>query len=155
MSLSLFPFHYSESRMPLMDSKKGRLAMPLTSQDSIRELMTPTPITAAPDWTVGKVIDVMLDRDVSTLLIVDLQGRMVGIVSESSLLAPAFDPQLRAHPISLHMQRQVASVDVRETIEGLLESFLLHRVRHLPVMENGQPIGVISRRDVLRSLMSR
>ena len=129
--------------------------MPLTSQDSIRELMTPALITAAPDWTVGKVIDVMLERDVSTLLIVDLQGRMVGIVSESSLLAPAFDPQLRAHPISLHMQRQVASVDLRETIEGLLETFLLHRVRHLPVMENGQPVGVISRRDVLRSLMSR
>jgi tRNA nucleotidyltransferase (CCA-adding enzyme) len=129
--------------------------MALTSTDSIRQLMTTPPVTAAPDWTVGKVIDLMLDRDVSTLLIVDAQGRMVGLVSESSLLAPAFDPQLRAHPISLHMQRQFASVDVRETIEGLLETFLLHRVRHLPVMEDGRPVGVISRRDVLRSLMAR
>lgn len=129
--------------------------MTLTSTDSIRELMSAPPLTAAPDWTVGKVIDLMIERDVSTLLIVDQQGRMVGLVSESSLLAPAFDPQLRAHPISLHMQRQFASVDVRETMEGLIETFLLHRVRHLPVMENGRPVGVISRRDVLRSLMRR
>jgi predicted transcriptional regulator len=129
--------------------------MTLTSTDSIRELMSASPVTAAPDWTVGKVIGLMIERDVSTLLIVDQQGRMVGLVSESSLLAPAFDPQLRAHPISLHMQRQFASVDIRETTEGLIETFLLHRVRHLPVMENGRPVGVISRRDVLRSLMQR
>lgn len=127
--------------------------MTLTSAESIRQLMSAPPIVAAPDWTVGRVLDLMLERDVSTLLIVDQQGRMVGLVSESSLLAPAFDPQLRAHPISLHMQRQFASVDIRETTEGLIETFLLHRVRHLPVMENGRPAGVISRRDVLRNLM--
>lgn len=127
--------------------------MPLTSQDSIRALMSAPPVTAYADWTVGKVLDLMLDQDVSTLLIMEPSGRMVGLVSESSLLAPAFDPQLRTHPICLHMQRQVASVDVRETIEGLIETFLLHRVRHLPVMEQGRPIGIVSRRDVLRSLM--
>lgn len=114
------------------------------------------PKTAPADWTVGRVMQYMLEEDISTLLIVDGTGKMLGLVSESALLAAAFDAPLRADPISLHMQRKFASVRRGTPVAEVVETFLLHRVRHLPVVDqNQQPVGIISRRELLRRLFQR
>lgn len=119
----------------------------------LKNVITRKPVTAQSDWTMGRVIDLMLEQDVATLIVVDAGGRMVGLVNELPLLVAAFDPMVRNDPVSLHMQRQFVSLDVRATVAEAAEAILLHRVHYLPVLENWFPVGIISRRDVLRHVM--
>ena len=120
-----------------------------------RDIMNPAIVTAAPDWSVKQVLDLLLEEDVSRLPILDANGRLVGLVSESVLLVAAFDLQLQSDPVSLHMQRQFISAAPDEPVGQLVEKFLLHRVRHFPVVENGRILGIVTRRDLLRAVLGR
>ena len=115
--------------------------------------MTMDIVTAKPDWSVSQVIDLILDEDVCSVAIIDSNGRLVGIVTESALLVAAFDPQLRTDPISLHMQRKFISAKPNEPVGQVVERFLLHRVRHFPVVEDNRLLGIITRRDLMRAVL--
>ena len=112
-------------------------------------------ISARPEWSVIKVLDLLLDENIGSLPIVDDNGRMVGFVSESELLIAAFDPQLQADPVSLHMQRRYIKASPDESVEQLAEKFLLHRVRYFPVVEEQKFLGIINRRQLLRAVLGR
>ncbi len=118
-----------------------------------RDIMNDHLVTASPDWSVRKVIDLLLEEDVSSVLVVDESGRLVGLVTESVLLVAAYDLQLQSDPISLHMQRAFVQAAPNEPIGQLAEKFLLHRVRFFPVVENRKLIGSISRRELLRATL--
>ena len=119
----------------------------------VSDVMRTEIATARPDWSVGQVIDLVLEEDISSIPIVDDNGRLVGIVTESVLLVAAFDPQMRTDPISLHMQRSYFSANPNEPIGQVVEKFLLHRVRHFPVVEDKKLVGLITRRDLLRAIL--
>ena len=119
----------------------------------VSDVMTMKFVTAQPDWSVNRIIELILDEDVSSVAIVDTNDRLVGIVTESALLVVAFDPQLGTDPISLHMQRKFISAHPNEPVGQVVEKFLLHRVRHLPVVENNKLLGIITRRDLMRAVV--
>lgn len=119
----------------------------------VSDLMTQNIVTAQPDWSVGQVIDLILNEDVSNIAIVDSNDRLVGIVTESALLVAAFDPQLRTDPISLHMQRKFVSATPNEPVGQVVEKFLLHRVRHFPVVDDNKLVGIVTRRDLMRAVL--
>ena len=112
-------------------------------------------ISARPEWSVIKVLDLLLEEDIGSLPIIDDNGRMVGLVTESVLLVAAFDPQLQTDPVSLHMQRRFIDASPDESVEHLAEKFLLHRVRHFPVVENKRFLGIVNRRELLRAILGR
>lgn len=121
--------------------------------ESLRPLLARHALADA-DWTVGKVTDLMLDEDVSTVLIVDGAGRMIGLVSESVLLSAALDPPRQSEPISLYMERHFVSAEAGDSLPRLVATFVENEVRHLPILERGRPVGVISRRKLLQELAS-
>ena len=120
-----------------------------------RDIMNDQVISARPEWSVIKVLDLLLDEDIGSLPIIDDNGRMVGLVTESVLLVAAFDPQLQADPVSLHMQRRFIDASPDDSVEHLAEQFLLHRVRHFPVIENMRFLGIVNRRELLRAVLGR
>jgi len=122
---------------------------------TVKDVLITNIITAEPDWSVSRVIELMLEEDISSLLIVDQTERLVGLVTESALLVAAFDPQLSSDPISLHMERRFVSIHPDEPIFQVLEKFLLHRVRHFPVLENGRLLGIVTRRELMRAMLGR
>jgi CBS domain-containing protein len=120
-----------------------------------RDIMNDQVVSARPEWSVIKVLDLLLDEDIGSLPIIDDNGRIVGLVTESELLVAAFDPQLQADPVSLHMQRRFIEANPEESVEQLAEKFLLHRVRHFPVVEDQKFLGIINRRQLLRAILGR
>ena len=82
-------------------------------------------------------------------------GNIVGILSERDYARKVV---LRGHtsretPVSAIMTEQVVCIPAATTIDECMGLMTLRRIRHLPVTENGRPIGVVSIGDVGRAMI--
>ncbi len=115
------------------------------------EIMTRDVVTIGPNQTLSQAVDALLDNEISGLLVVEADGRLVGVISEFALLAIAYDPDSGEHPVRDHMTRDVISISLTTSLCEIADTFIVRRIRRLPVVDNGRLVGVISRRDVLRA----
>jgi len=107
-------------------------------------------------WTVGPTdkaltaLQIMGEKNIGFLVVVEKRA-IVGVLSERDcvrrLVLAGKSPE--ATPVSALMVRDVVTVDIAGTFADCLKLMHEHRIRHLPVVENGALIGVISIRDLL------
>jgi CBS domain-containing protein len=123
-------------------------------EDTVRTLKPRKAVTLPPTATVGQAIREMLDQDIGALLVVDATGRLLGIFSERDLLTKVAgaDPHYADRPVREFMTANPETVRETDTL-----AFVLHKMdgggyRHLPVLKDGQPLGMISVRDMLRHM---
>jgi CBS domain-containing protein len=114
------------------------------------DVMTTNVTTIAPDATVDEAIGVLLDNQISGLPVVDARGMLVGMISEFQLLETVFDPQIRNESVRGFMTRDVIAVDDGALLADVASLFIMHRIRRVPVLRDGQLVGLITRRDLLR-----
>lgn len=116
-------------------------------------IMTAKLATVRPDTSIGEAIELLLEQSISGLPVTDEEGRLVGVITEFALLAVAYDKRVAHHKVSQHMTRDVIAVDANDLISRVADLCIVHRVRRVPVLEDGRLVGVIARRDVLRALV--
>lgn len=119
---------------------------------TVREIMTENVTTIGRDCSVQDAIELMLARGVSGLPVVDESGNLSGIVTEYALLAIAYDHDVADDTVAEHMTTDVLTIEADQSLSQAADLCIAHRIRRAPVMENGQLVGLISRRDVLKSL---
>jgi CBS domain-containing protein len=117
-----------------------------------RDIMTENVVTILPSAPVREAIELLLSERISGLPVVDEEGRLAGIISEFALLAIAYDQKVMKESIAHHMTTEVLSVDANDSMRKVADQFIVHRVRRMPVLENGRVAGVISRCDVLQAV---
>lgn len=112
--------------------------------------------TIAANETVFEALRMMADKDIGALVV--MQGdKIVGILSERDyarkviLLGKSSKETL----VSEIMTSPVVTIHPDQTVEEAMEMMNRHRVRHLPVVENEQLIGIISIGDVVRNIIYR
>lgn len=107
-------------------------------------------LKAGPEILVDKAAKLMAARNVGAILVVD-DDRLVGIFTERDLLVRVVARGLDAHATQLAevMTREPQAVDPDKPFGYAL--LLMHEkgFRHLPVVENGKPIGVVSSRSAM------
>jgi CBS domain-containing protein len=107
------------------------------------------------DDTVYDAIKMMAEKDVGALLVLD-GGKIVGIVTERDYARNVF-LKGRASPQTLVaeiMVRDVVSVKPDNSIEEGMALMTAKRVRHLPVISNGELLGIVSIGDLVKSIIS-
>jgi CBS domain-containing protein len=116
----------------------------------IRSLMKTEMITVKPDDSVTDAARLMAHNQVGAVLVVE-DGAMKGIVSERDLVtrvvAEGKDPATTK--VSEISTVAVVDVDVNTPVRKCAELQSAMGVRHLPVTENGLPVGILSSRDFL------
>jgi CBS domain-containing protein len=132
-----------------------------------RDVMTRDVVTVGPDTSVKYAAEVMAERGFAALPVVDDQDRLVGIVAEADVLRdrlPA-DPRLHARrdrstpeappSVLVHgvMTAGVRTVEVSDDVADVARLFVDDRLRSVPVLEHGRLAGIVSRRDLLRTLV--
>ena len=117
-----------------------------------RDMMTENVTTITRDCSVQDAIELMLSRGVSGLPVIDDSGHLTGIVTEFALLAIAYDHQVTGDSVADHMTTDVLTIEADQPLSQAADLCIAHRVRRVPVMENGRLVGLISRRDVLKAL---
>ncbi len=117
-----------------------------------REIMRENVVTINLESSLEEAIELMLSQEISGLPVTDNEGHLAGIVTEFALLAIVYDHKIRQDSISEHMTANVLTIEVDDPISKIADMCIVHRVRRVPVMENGRIVGMISRRDVLKAL---
>lgn len=112
-------------------------------------------ITISPDDWVIDAIKLMAEAKVGALLVME-EERMAGIISERDytrkvILNNRSSRDTRVRDI---MTTDVVSVRPEQSIEDCLAMMSNYQIRHLPVVENGQPIGMLSVMDVVKTIIS-
>jgi CBS domain-containing protein len=122
-------------------------------EETVATLKPRKAVTLPETARVGDAIRSMLACDIGAILIVAADGRLVGIFSERDLLTKAAsDPDYAARPVRQFMTANPETVRETSTL-----AFVLHKLdgggyRHLPVLRDGLPVGMISVRDMLRHM---
>ena len=117
-----------------------------------RAIMTENVVTIDRDASIQQAIELLLKQRISGLPVTDEAGQLIGIVTEFALLAIAYDQNVRNESIAQHMTTELLTVGPDDAINKVADLCLAHRVRRVPVVENGRLLGLISRRDVLKAL---
>jgi CBS domain-containing protein len=117
---------------------------------SARDVMTKSLVTLGPNTTAQNAIEELLKHKISGAPVVDLDGELVGIVSEYQLLAVIYDEEFKNQPIKELMTNEVLTVEEDTLLTEIANLFIVHRIRRLPVLRDGELVGQISRRDIIR-----
>jgi CBS domain-containing protein len=107
--------------------------------------------TISPDATLTEAATLMRDTRIGALL-VSAQGSYVGVVSETDLvrkaLAGGLDPA-REH-VRMIMSSPVISIEIDRSAHEASDLMADRGIRHLAITQDGQVVGIISVRDLLR-----
>ncbi len=117
---------------------------------SAQDVMTKDLVTLGPDTTAEEAIEILLKHKISGAPVVDLDGKLVGIVSEYQLLAVIYDEEFKNQPIKELLTNEVLTVEEDTLLTEIANLFIVHRIRRLPVLHEGELVGQISRRDIIR-----
>jgi len=123
-------------------------------EDSVGKLCRLKPVVVAPTATLEDAIRTMFGPGVGALLVVDAAGKLVGIFSERDLLTKVDlnGGSYRDLKVEEFMTPQPETVAAHDTLAFALHKMDVGGYRHLPVVKDGKPEGVISVRDMLRHI---
>lgn len=145
----------------------------------VRDVMTPNAVTVSPETTIKEVARLLVDLRIGGVPVVE-DGVVVGIVTEVDLLPrqkriPFTDEELPAlfgkYTVGAKLKAlfeeawdteirnimtptdDVLTADAEEPLAYAAARMGSHDVKHLPVLEDGKLVGVLSRQDILRALV--
>lgn len=112
--------------------------------------------TISPDATVFDALAIMAEKDIGSLVVMDGE-KLIGIVTErhysrNVILKGKRSPTTLVRDI---MDRNVVHVRPEQTVELCMALMTEKRVRHLPVLEGNNVIGIVSIGDLLKSIISK
>lgn len=120
-------------------------------QRPLAVMMCRTLRTIGPDAPLLEAARLMRDAKVGALLVLE-NGRYSGLVSESDLvrkgMADSRPPEGTA--VRALMSSPLVSIDCKSSAHEASEKMAEHGIRHLAVSDDGQIVGIISVRDLLR-----
>jgi Predicted signal-transduction protein containing cAMP-binding and CBS domains len=124
---------------------------------TIRDLLnvkSSTVWSIAPDTPVLDALKVLADKDIGALLILEKET-LVGIISERDFVRSIAETgQCLIHStVQEYMTKEVFTVGLDQTIEECMQLMTQKHIRHLPVIENSQVVGVVSIGDIVKGLI--
>ena len=123
-------------------------------EDPVGRLNAGKPVTIGPATTVREAIRTMLDSNIGALLVVDDDERLIGIFSERDLLTKiaGLRDDYADLPVNEFMTRDPEAVAPHHSLAFALHKMDCGGYRHVPVLEDGHPVAMISVRDMLRHI---
>jgi len=110
----------------------------------------------APGDTILTALKLMADKGIGALMVLDTQGNIEGIFSERDYARKVvlLGRSSGDTPVSEVMTRAVRFVRPDNTTEECMGVMTNNRIRHLPVVQDGKVIGLISIGDLVKNIMS-
>ncbi len=128
--------------------------MRVKSLPKISEFMDTVVPTLGPETRVVEAVDFLLENHVTGAPVVDADGNLAGMITETDLLKLVTEG-VRGEPptdatVAEYMTTDVITVAPTVDIYYVAGMFVANKFRRLPVVEDGRIVGAITRYDLLR-----
>jgi CBS domain-containing protein len=109
-------------------------------------------VTVGPRDTIREALRRLAHHNIGALVVVDGQESLVGIVSERDIVrALARTEAILIEPVSVIMTREVIIGTPGDDLIAVVTTMTERRIRHLPVVEGGHLVGIVSIGDVVKA----
>jgi CBS domain-containing protein len=110
-------------------------------------------LTIEPTAVLATAVKLLSERRIGALVVTGADRRIVGIISERDIVRAlgARGAHVLEEPVAEVMTRKVVTCSERDTTAGLMEQMTAGKFRHLPVVEQGRLVGIVSIGDVVKS----
>lgn len=122
----------------------------------VRDYMTTKLITFRPDVDLFEAIETLKNNRISGAPVVDGNGQMVGILSEGDCLTAIIKDiyyEEAGGKVSDYMSTEIATIGPEDDIVDIAVKFQKQKRKRFPVLEDGELVGQLSQRDVLRAVL--
>jgi CBS domain-containing protein len=108
-------------------------------------------VTVTAGSTIAEAVDLLNGKKIGAVVVVDGK-RVVGILSERDVVRHLGQDwsALASRPVSDVMTRAVVTVSRFATVADVMERMTERRIRHMPIVDNGELVGIVSIGDVVK-----
>ena len=108
--------------------------------------------TARPDATLLEIVNRLAQKKIGAIVIVGDNGEVAGIISERDVIRRLGERGGEAlkEPVSQSMTSSVTSCHETSTLDEMMEVMTQGRFRHVPVLEDGALVGIVSIGDIVK-----
>jgi CBS domain-containing protein len=109
-------------------------------------------VSVAPEASIAELAALLKRRNIGAAVVTDGAGELVGIISERDLARGLADhgAGLCERPVAELMTAEVVTSGLDRDLASLMQLMTDRRIRHLPVVEGGALVGIISIGDVVK-----
>jgi len=112
-------------------------------------------ITVRPDQSLSEAIALLSKHNIGALVVVDAAGKPAGILSERDIVRNAAKSKdLFSAPISQVMTKDVVTGSPHDDLRSVLRTMTDRRFRHLPILDEGRLVGIISIGDAVKAQLN-
>ncbi|HJX75492.1 MAG TPA: CBS domain-containing protein [Gaiella sp.] len=114
----------------------------------LADLMATDVLAVSPETTIADAARRMIARETGAAVVLE-DGDLVGVISERDLMRAIPDGCAPETPVSERMSRHVMTAAPRTSVPEAMAIMIEGRFRHLPVVEGGRVLGMVSMRDLM------
>jgi CBS domain-containing protein len=109
-------------------------------------------VTIEPNASLAAAVKLLAEKGIGAVLILGADRRIIGILSERDIVLALAERGADAldEPVSGAMTRKVSTCNESETVANIMERMTAGKFRHVPVVDQGQLVGIVSIGDVVK-----
>jgi CBS domain-containing protein len=109
-------------------------------------------VTIHPQQTIREAVATLARHNIGALVVVNAAGQPIGIISERDIIrAVAHDEAVFAVTVRTLMTRELVTGVPYDDLEAVGHTMTERRIRHVPVVDQGQLVGIVSIGDVVKA----
>ncbi len=118
-----------------------------------KTVMTTDVITVKRHTPIGRVVEILVDNDITGLPVVNDDMTLAGIISEKDVLSLLVDLEDESAKVEDFMTKEVVSFEQNEDLIAICECLVENNFRRVPIVADGKLVGIVSRRDIIKNIL--
>lgn len=112
--------------------------------------------TVGPKATLSEIITLLAEHNIGAVVVENGSGKVQGIISERDIVRHlATEQDLSGWIAQDIMTKKVATVTTKALSSEMMQVMADHNCRHLPILEDGKLVGVVSNKDVMNRTLEK
>ena len=116
----------------------------------VKALMRPAP-KVTPDMTIGEAAKLMIESDVRELPVFE-KNKLIGFITDEHVIHSALTKEWGNTKVETIMTKAPHVIEADRSVGAVLSLFREYGISHVPVMEKGQPVGIITIQNIIENI---
>lgn len=125
----------------------------MPTQTLARAVMKRDLVSVGPDTSLGDAIRLLMKHRVSGLPVVDVEGRLLGLITEKDMLRLIYEDRGVFARVGDLMTTQVRAFQADDPLEMICDCLMANHFRRVPILEGDRLVGLISRADLMPTIL--